>query len=272
MPAQPIDISVYALESTLKRTIRHAAATRDAGESIWVKAERNGIVGYGEGCPRSYVAGDSLNSSIAWVKNNFSTRQIEFNGMKDVEQWGDENSSVIDKYPAAWCAVEMALLDIFAQEKGCVIEELLGIENFKLHGYYTAVLGDDKTWKYTDLVDKYLIRGLTDFKIKLNGRLERDKQKLEILNSLCTQHNVKDIRIRLDANNLWEDQCEEAIQHIKALGAQIFALEEPVGARNITDISRVCIETGLPIILDESLCTLNDLQQYENVHGNFIAN
>ncbi|MCK5311454.1 MAG: alpha/beta fold hydrolase [Desulfobacteraceae bacterium] len=272
MPAQPIDISVYALESTLKRTIRHAAATRDAGESLWVKAERNGIVGYGEGCPRSYVAGDSLGSSIAWVKNNFSTQQIKFNGMEDVEQWGNENSAEIDKYPSAWCAVEMALLDIFAQEQGCMIEELLGIKNYKLRGYYTAVLGDDKTWKYTDLVDKYLIRGFTDFKIKLNGRLERDKQKLEILDSLCTQHNVKDIRIRLDANNLWKGQCKEAIKHIKALGGQIFALEEPVGARDIIDISSACIETGLPIILDESLCTLNDLQQYENVHGNFIAN
>jgi L-alanine-DL-glutamate epimerase-like enolase superfamily enzyme/pimeloyl-ACP methyl ester carboxylesterase len=272
MPVKLVDISVYALESTLKRTIRHAAATRDAGESIWVKAERNGVIGYGEGCPRSYVAGDSLDSSIAWVQNNFLTRKIKFSGLKDVEQWGKENSNVIDKYPAAWCAVEMALIDIFSQEKGCMVEELLGIENFKLCGYYTAVLGDDKKWKYTDLVDKYLIRGLTDFKIKLNGRLERDKQKLEILDSLCTQHNVKDIRIRLDANNLWKDKCEEAIQYIKALGGQIFALEEPVGAREITDISRVSIETGFPIILDESLCTLDDLWQYKEIDGKYIAN
>ncbi|MCP3900267.1 MAG: hypothetical protein GY707_11210 [Desulfobacteraceae bacterium] len=272
MQSQSFKIDVYSLKLKLTRAIRHAAATRDAGESLWVRAERNGIVGWGEGCPRSYVAGDFVDSSIEWVQNNFITRPLIFNGINDVEQWGYENSPQIDKYPAAWCAVEMALLDIFAQEQGCMVEELLGINNFKLCGYYTAVLSDDEISKYTDLANKYILLGFKDFKIKLNGALTSDKQKLEILNSLCIQHNVKDIRIRLDANNLWKDQCKEAIQHIKALGGKIFALEEPVGAGDVTDNSKVCIETGLPIILDESLCKLEDLWKFQNVQDKFIAN
>ena len=272
MTKRTICIEARPLQLILKTTIRHAAATRNEGESVWVQAKRNGIAGYGEGCPRTYVAGDDLASSVKWVKENFSTGKVDFETLDDLKQWVENNSTVIDKYPSAWCAVEMALLDLFSREKGCNVETLLGLDNYNLCGHYTAVLGDDKQWKYTVLADKYLIRGLSDFKIKLNGNLERDREKLDILEDLCIQHNAKDIRIRFDANNLWKDQCNEAIAYIKALGGRVFALEEPVGSRNIGDISKVSMATGLPIILDESLCTLDDLSLYRNVPGKFIAN
>jgi L-alanine-DL-glutamate epimerase-like enolase superfamily enzyme/pimeloyl-ACP methyl ester carboxylesterase len=272
MTKQTIRIEVRPLQLTLKTTIRHAAATRNEGESIWVKAKRNGNTGYGEGCPRAYVAGDDLGSSVKWIKKNFSTGRVDFEALDDLKQWVENNSTVIDKYPSAWCAIEMALLDLFSREKGCNVETLLGMDSYKLYGRYTAVLGDDKKWKYTVLADKYLIRGLSDFKIKLNGNFERDREKIDILEDLCIQHETKDIRIRFDANNLWEDKCDEAIAYIMALGGRIFALEEPVGARNAVDISRISTATGLPIILDESLCTLDDLSLYRNAPGKFIAN
>lgn len=272
MTKQAIRIKAKALRVKLKTTIRHAAATRNEGESIWVQAKRNGNIGYGEGCPRNYVAGDDLESSVKWAEENFSTKKVNLETIDDLKQWVEDNSTIIDKYPSAWCAIEMALLDLFSREKGCSVESLLGIDNYKLYGRYTAVLGDDKKWKYTTLVDKYLIRGFSDFKIKLNGNIERDIEKLDILENLCVQHNVKDIRIRFDANNLWKGQCDKAIAHIKALGGRVFAIEEPVGSRNARDISKISMATGLPVILDESLCTLNDLSLYRNIPGKFIAN
>ena len=272
MSEQTILIEAMPLQVALKTTFRHAAATRDEGESIWVQARRNGSRGYGEGCPRIYVAGDDLESSVQWVKDNFSTERVVFETLDDLKEWVENNGAVIDKYPSAWCATEMALLDLFSREKGCSVETLLGLNNDKLCGRYTAVLGDDKKWKYTTLVDQYLIRGLSDFKIKLNGKLERDREKLHILEDLCIQHNVKEIRIRFDANNLWKDRCDEAIAYLTALGGSVFALEEPVGSRNVGDMSKISTAMGLPIILDESLCTLDDLSLYGNAPGKFIAN
>jgi L-alanine-DL-glutamate epimerase-like enolase superfamily enzyme/pimeloyl-ACP methyl ester carboxylesterase len=272
MSKQTIHIEAVPLQVTLKTTFRHAAATRDEGESIWVQARRNGSKGYGEGCPRVYVAGDELESSVQWVKDNFSAGKVAFETLEDLKQWVEDNDAVIDKYPSAWCATEMALLDLFSREKGCTVETLLELDGYNLCGRYTAVLGDDKKWKYTTLADQYLIRGLTDFKIKLNGNLERDREKLHILEDLRIQHNVKDIRIRFDANNLWKDRCDEAIAYLTALGVRAFALEEPVGSRNVGDMSKISIALGLPVILDESLCTLDDLSLYGNAPGKFIAN
>ncbi len=272
MTEQTILIEVQPLRVTLKSTVRHAAATRNEGESIWVKAERNGITGYGEGCPRSYVAGDELESSVRWAQEIFSAEKLHFNTFEDTIKWAEKNSSLIDRYPSAWCAIEMALLDLFSREKNYSVEALLGMDGCKRRGRYTAVLGDDQKWKFTNLADQYLIRGISDFKIKLNGKLERDRARLEILDDLRKQHNIPDVRIRLDANNFWVGRSEEAINYLKALNCTAFAIEEPVGAHDTEDISKVSVATELPVVLDESLCTFDDLSHYINLPGKFIAN
>jgi L-alanine-DL-glutamate epimerase-like enolase superfamily enzyme/pimeloyl-ACP methyl ester carboxylesterase len=270
---QIIQIKAEPLRLTLKTTIRHAAATRNEGESIWVQAQRHEHAGFGEGCPRDYVAGDDLSSSLKWVEENFSTGGADFSTLDDVKQWISFHEKIIDQYPSAWCAVEMAVLDLLAREKGCSVEALLGVTETMRFGRYTAVMGDSKSSQYATLADQYLIRGITDFKIKLSGNLEKDKQKIDFLEALSVQHHAPAPRIRLDANNLWKKHCDEAIAFTQALGCgRIFAVEEPVQARHVEDISRFSTLTGLPVILDESLCTLDHLRSFQNVPGQFIAN
>jgi L-alanine-DL-glutamate epimerase-like enolase superfamily enzyme len=270
---QTLHIEAEPLRLNLKTTIRHAAATRNKGESIWVQAKRNGDSGYGEGCPRIYVAGDDLDTSLTWIKEKFSSGKVNFETLEDLKQWAKENEKEIDSYPSAWCAIEMAMLDLLARERDCTVEKMLGLDEGKLCSRYTAVLANDKKWEYTTLADQYIILGISDFKIKLCGNLRRDIEKIDILEKLSAQHHVKTIRIRLDANNLWEDRCDEAIEYTMMLGiGRLFAMEEPVRAKNAEDISKFSTATGLPVILDESLCTLEDLSLYKKIAGNFIAN
>ena len=101
MTKQIIQIKAEPLRLTLKTTIRHAAATRNEGESIWIQAKRREHMGYGEGCPRDYVAGDDLASSLQWVKENFSTGKVDFSSLDDVRQWISSHETIIDQYPSA---------------------------------------------------------------------------------------------------------------------------------------------------------------------------
>lgn len=273
MTKRSVQITAEPLQLALKTTVRHASATRNEGESVWIQAKSQGHTGYGEGCPRAYVAGDDLTSSLKWVKETFSAGKVNFSTLDDLKQWASSHEKIIDQYPSAWCAVEMAMLDLLAREKGCSVEELLGIKGSMRYGRYTAVLGDQKSWQYATLVDQYLIRGIADFKIKLSGNLEKDTQKIDLLEALSVQHHASAPRIRLDANNLWTDRCDEAIAFTRTVGCErLFAVEEPVRARHVEDISRFSMATGLPVILDESLCTLDDLRSFQNAPGQFIAN
>jgi L-alanine-DL-glutamate epimerase-like enolase superfamily enzyme len=166
----------------------------------------------------------------------------------------------------------MALLDLFSKERDCSVETLLGVGANRRQGRYTAVLGDDLKPTYVAIADQYLVRGLSDFKIKLNGDLPRDREKLFLLRDLCAQHGIGAPRIRLDANNLWSGRVEAAVEHLAALGGDLFAVEEPVGAGDTAGISRVSAASGLPVILDESLCTLKDLARFKELPGRLIAN
>lgn len=266
-------IEAQPLRLKLKTVIRHAAAARNEGESIWVRAGRNGRMGYGEGCPRIYVAGDEIETSITWINSQFASGRNCFHTLAELRRWVKSYEETIDRYPSAWCAVEMAVLDLLAREAGVTVEALLGVKADGLHGHYTAVLGDDKQGKYASLVDKYLMLGLVDFKVKLSGDLARDAKKLDIIERLSEKHRSGPARIRLDANNLWKERGDEAIAHMLALGCgRIFAVEEPVGARQAADISRFSTATGLPVILDESLCNAGDLELFRGLPGRFIAN
>jgi len=91
MKQQPLRIEAEPLRLTLKTTIRHAAATRNEGESILVQAKRNRNTGYGEGCPRVYVAGDDLDTSLIWIKENFSLGLVNFETLENLKQWVEEN-------------------------------------------------------------------------------------------------------------------------------------------------------------------------------------
>ncbi|HDZ76171.1 MAG TPA: alpha/beta fold hydrolase, partial [Desulfobacteraceae bacterium] len=275
MSKQAVHIEVMPLRVPLKLTFRHAGASRNEGKSIWIRAARNGVEGFGEGCPRDYVAGDGLGSSIRWIQETFPNGEARFDTFDDVQDWTEKNSTIIDSYPSAWCAMEMALLDLFSREKDCTVETLLGVAGRLRQGSYTAILGDDKEWEFTSFVVRYIVLGFTDFKIKLHGDLKKDLAKLAILEELCQQLGITDFRIRLDANNLWSGRPEEAINHLTALHAtteNLFAVEEPVAPRAVEDISRVSLALGLPVILDESLCTLGDLSLFANLPGKFIAN
>lgn len=270
--SENISIQATSLELSLKTTVRHASASRKKGQSIWVQARRRDITGYGEGCPRSYVAGDDMKSSVAWVQHVFESAPCPIHTYEELIRWVDQNSALIDTYPSAWCAVETALIDLFARERSLSVEELLHLPTDRRHSRYSAVLGNDKPWKFKGQTDLYLIKGITDFKVKLCGEMSKDQEKLSSLTDLAREHQAHGIRVRLDANNLWKEDLAESIRFINELKGEFFAVEEPLRAGNAKALSQFSVGTGLAVILDESLCTEADLAQYQNLPGEFIAN
>ncbi|WP_413935550.1 mandelate racemase/muconate lactonizing enzyme family protein [Nitrospira sp. BLG_1] len=240
-------LDVQSLNIPFKQAFVHASAVRAMTEAVLVTVTNgDGIAGIGEGCPRRYVTGETIDSIRDFIETHCE-QCMTFRSVQDVKQWVAEHVSIIDQNPAAWCAVENACLDLFGKEAGLPIETLLGLPSLNGRFQYSAVLGTDNLQSFEKQLQRYRSVGFTDFKVKVTGRLQDDIDKLGRL------HSFKDskLRVRLDANNLWGD-AERAWSYLKQLPGRITAIEEPLKVGDYDGCRWLAREMKVPIILDES--------------------
>ena len=229
-----------------KTSFRHASAERSETSSVWIEAFSDGAVGYGESCPRPYVTGESIESAQAFFTEHESSVRERVHDLVSLRAWMEQHRTDIDRNPAAWCALELATLDLMARQAGVTIESLLRLAPLAGHFRYTAVLGDMSADAFGMMAQRYRELGFTDFKVKLAGDLDRDRRRL----SLLVGHPA--VRIRVDANNLWPSS-EDAIAFLAALDAPLFAVEEPLSPPGQFDrLAHVAKSVGCRIVLDES--------------------
>lgn len=253
------NLTIQELNLPFKQAFSHASATRTTTEAVLVTAEsKNGITGYGEGCPRSYVTGESTETAVRFF-DSIRDAITEIQSLSDLKTWTDTHREEINKNPAAWCATELALLDVLAKEAGESMESLLSLPELSDTFQYTAVLGSSGLDAYKKQLKQYIHVGFQDFKIKVSDNVEEDQQKIEALQALGT-----DIRVRLDANNLWQD-AKQVISYIEALDYPFFAIEEPLKANDYDGCYAIYDALSIPIILDESFLRL---EQFEHLNSN----
>ena len=267
-----IKFSIKGLFLPLNLTFKQSSATRNNGESIWCEANRNHQKGLGEGCPRVYVTGETVPQGLDWLETKLEELSNTIFSFEDLKNWMNQNEAEIDQHPAAFCAIETALLDLFAKEKNQCVEALLGLKSPKLIHTYTAVLGDSSPEKFEALLKRYLSLGFSDFKIKLSGHLVKDQQKLKTIHFYCQKRGFHSFSIRLDANNLWQNNTALAIPYLAQLPLPIAGIEEPVEPRNFKVLTELSNVLNVPIILDESICNKKDLRNITDHKGQFIAN
>lgn len=261
-------IAARSLEIPFKTAFSHASASRDTTHSLWVEARmRDGTAGFGEGCPRDYVTGETLEGALAFVSRFTEIWLNEIHDHETLAAWTRTHRAEIDASPAAWCAVELALLDAFSKEAGKTIEALLGLPAIAGTFRYTAVLGDSAAKRFEAEISRYRQAGFRDFKIKLSGNLQRDLDKVALLKAADIAHDA----VRADANNLWTD-AGDAIRFLSSLDYGFRALEEPLRAGDHAGMNRIAEETGCAIILDESLLRADQLSMFSDTPMRWIVN
>lgn len=235
-----------SLEFPFRVEFRHASASRNVTSTAWVVARSEQNTGYGESCPREYVTGETMESVKSFFDAHKESLQEKIGSLASLQTWALEHRNEINKNPAAWCAIELALLDLLAQEADESVEQLLGLPRLSGEFQYTAVLGDNKIEQFAQQVDQYTAMAFNDYKIKLSGDSEKDKEKLRYLLGAKS-----DARIRLDANNLWQ-HASDAIAYLNCLETELFAIEEPLEANDYNGLREVANAMKTRIILDES--------------------
>jgi L-alanine-DL-glutamate epimerase-like enolase superfamily enzyme len=248
-------LTASVLRIPFRTTFRHASASRDTTQAIWVEARSGGgLSGYGEGCPREYVTGEDLASARAFLEtwdDDLRRLVVDFASLRN---WVVGHAAIIDRHPAAWAAAECAILDLLGHVAGCSVEKLLGLPDLCGDFQYTAVIGDAEPEAFATQLAQYRKAGFNRFKIKISGDVARDSLKVAAL----VAAGIAPAMVRIDANNLWPD-ADTAIDALSALEYPCFAVEEPLRPGDYAGMLRIAQALDTHIILDESLLRSSQL-------------
>lgn len=261
-----IQLTFINLNIPFRIHFKHNSAERNSTLTILIIAQGKHCTGYGEGCPREYVTNESIEtgrSFFEWIINKIILSVYDLDSLMIFRI---EQKDIIKNNHACWCAIEMALLDLFAKENKMSIEQYLGVNELKDPFYYTAVIGSGSMESFKAIAQRHFEMNFKDFKLKISGNIDEDYSKIKYL-----KEKNPDFNIRLDANNLWDNQ-DDLFAYCKNLPFAIKGLEEPLKHKNISWLANIYYETGIPIILDESFIFLADFEEVYKHNNAFILN
>lgn len=249
-------IEAWILNIPFKVVFKHNSASRSETSTFWVQVTFEGVVGIGEGCPREYVTGETEQSCLQFF-DRWKEIWMGFSGWSDLEHWAAHHAKEIDQNLSAWCAVEMAFLDAWAQYKNKSVSAFLGVSSKPMVAEYSAILGDASESQWQAMCDWHLKNEMKNFKLKVNADVEIDRWRVEYILSKCPEASI-----RLDANNMWED-FSSVQTYLNALPAEVFAIEEPLKVPQWQALNELVSQSHVRVILDEHVCVLEDLIQIE---------
>lgn len=250
-------VQVYRVRIPFSFSVDHNLKKRNRSESLVLALHTDeGNIGYGECTPRSYVTGESTEK--VWNSFQEIIRQGTFPQIEKLEDIFAFCRKLDEKYalPSLLCAWEMALLDAWGKHQELPLASLLGSQAV-CEPQYSAVLPVLPRLKLEHWLKKIAQLNLAHIKMKVGH--EGDLDDLALARMIMGP----EVDIRVDANRAWG--LEEAIQKLQEFQAfRISCVEEPLRRQEVGQLPKLAQRTEVPLLLDESLCRLQQLHFYLN--------
>lgn len=254
-------ITVYRLRIPFHQSFRHALQERDESDAVIVKMQDGeGRTGYGESLPRPYVTGETTDSMIARICNLLAPRLFDANFDPESDTFGYLDSvrndwcrAAVDEKPvvawnAAFCCVELALLDWELKRSYRPLSVYL--PPLRKEVIYSGVISADGPEEAAATAKRYRAFGLRQIKVKVGT--ENDAARLAAVRAAAGP----DVELRGDANGAWS--AEEAVTQLSAFEPfGLKSIEQPVAAQDVDGLVAVRRKTSIPVMVDESLVTLD---------------
>lgn len=240
---------------SLSASLRPSAGTSEPGGSPYpcrvLRVEvrdGDGNTGVGESIARGDITGEHADSALAFVQRlraNWLHIQLSVAALRT---WVEANAQAIDSSPAAWTAIELALLDLMARRQSLCLEDLLDLPPAAPVPRGTATLREGSTGQFDGLLTSFICAGYRDYKVTLSGTLHIDRGRVEALHA----GRITGAHARAAAHRLWHS-VEQADEYLWQLGFPWWAVEEPLAPGALADLRRLGQLRDLRIVLDESI-------------------
>jgi muconate cycloisomerase len=281
--ARIVSFDIMQADLPFRKPFRHAAAGRSVSNSLFLKCTTDTrVAGFGESLPRAYVTGETADAAFVLLRERILPRLRDkafqsFAAVKRFLETCDGKAPAEWVAPgvpqcAAWCAVDLALLDTFGRVFN---ESVCPSIRRRPRVRYSGVLSDETRGA--------MIRSCLLFRL-LGFRYVKPKVGHDCESTAATARRWlgRRIEIRADANMAWaRTEAAQAMKTMSRLGIRSF--EQPLAADALDASAELVRQTGLEVMADEgftdrqSLMRLIDRQACTAVNvriskcGGFVA-
>jgi L-alanine-DL-glutamate epimerase-like enolase superfamily enzyme len=229
----------------LRHTWTISRNSSDFKENVFVRVERDGVVGWGEAAPNVRYGQSAEQATAAIEKARALVEAGDWFRYVDLrEQW----ERAIPDQSCACAALDIAILDWVGKRLNAPLYRVLGLDSNKAP-VTTFSIGID-----APEVIKQKVREAKDFPVlKIKVGTENDA---EILTAV---REATDKPLRVDANEGWHDK-EQALEKIRWLQHRgVELIEQPLPAAMIEETAWLRERVDIPIIADEAVKRAGDI-------------
>jgi muconate cycloisomerase len=268
---KPVEITAFHIRIPLRRSVRHASHTRSATDNLLVRCVLDDHTeGFGEGVPREYVTGETIDSTIDLLRRSDLAAQLgpcrDFAEAVALAERlrlapipGDDRNC---QGNVARCALELALLDAYGKRFGQPLSAVTRMAAPDLLRespwvrYSGAITSANTGFKIRLAALRLRLYGFRQVKVKVGMAGHDDVYRL----SQIRRRAGWKIDVRVDANEAWP--AADVVQRILALEPfGITAVEQPVPHADVDALADARRSIHTPVMLDESLCSLVDAER-----------
>jgi muconate cycloisomerase len=253
--------TVYALGIPFVEAFRHSAQERRWSDSVVVRVrDDTGTEGFGEGAARPYVTGETVEAMVEHLRRDLWPEVAERelpelagdDGLRALELFiPDKRTPGIVANHASRAALELAILDCALRSGRRSIAELLPPRRPKV--VYSGIITAGSLDGALQHARQMKLVGLQHIKLKVG--FEDDVARVRAVREVLGPG----ASLRVDANGAWT--VDQALEALRALAPfDIAVAEQPLPRGPIAELRRLKDASPVPVMVDESLVTLDDAE------------
>ncbi len=235
-------LSFEKISLNLRNPFRISYGVSDTRNAYWIRLKDD--EGWGEGTIPPYYQVDAGEMTRFWERA--AQQEAAFpDDPADIPAWIGG-----DGPPPARCALELALYDRIAHRRGLPLYRLLGLPKPELYPTsFTIAIDTPQAMAQMALQ----IRDYPIIKVKLGS--DDDEARLAAIRAARP-----DAHLRIDVNAGWtRDEAFRSVREMEKYNLEM--IEQPLVKNDIEGLGLVQASTDIPIVADESVTCLEDVER-----------